>query len=753
MKFVRGLMLIVLALAVVAGCSKSQPGGGSSSGGNGAVGPDVRDAIPDGAVLTAFYHGDRAAMQKTALADIWNEPGVKEFFDPAWESIRGLIRQNMTPDRGGPDLLAMEPLLRCQVAVGVYLIAPPAPPPTGSDMPQHPQPEVVIAVQAGPEGSPLRDALLKGLKPLVGDSQPTTQNGVVLTPLMGGQLSYAFKGQTFIAATKGMIAKAFDEAAPKVTASATWKALAAQTDLGREVLGFTLNVPQLLEMIPPRESADVTKALAVLGLSQAKGVALTWAPRGKGMATTLYVNTPTDSGLLAAMTATPIDDALLAMCPKNAEAMVAVNLDMPKLHDGLMNAIAQLAPPDAVTEINQAIREAEKTIGVRIRDELLASFDVGTLVAFTEGGLLMPNITIVQKVKNPAKADKAIESLLDAVSLKLNQSINHEMGGGPEPSAGPGDAAALPMEAAAKPSIKAVTHNGVTIKYANMFIATPAYVIKDGYLIVTASPVEMKDFLDRAAVGPITANADFKAVRGQLSTKAPQAIYYGDYRTTMKKAYYLLPTLAAVCTAMKQVPVKFDVGKLPGSDTIGKHLFGAAGSWQMTPDGIKFECYSPTGTAAPMTSLGMAGLGTSMLIPAVFSARQQASSVTCMANLKNIFMGLMAGASANKDQMPESLDQLVKSGMVTPAVLRCPQSDGSRACDYFYFPRRTSEDGSGEAIVACDLSPHGGRPGGERNVLFLDGHVMRMSSGDFETLLANQRNLAFGEAFRKAGGR
>ena len=210
MRVLRGLMTLALALALAGGCVKSDPKGEKAAGeGQGKaaditssapspsepiaaeplapVEPDVRDLLPDGAVMTVFYHGDRATMRQTALADLWDEPGMREFFDPVWEAIRTAIRENTKPDRKPgegspePDLLALEPLLRTQTALAIYVNPAPNPDPaTGDDSvrarrPPSPKPGFVVVVQVGPEGSTLRDAILKGLKPLVGDAKTTEQ--------------------------------------------------------------------------------------------------------------------------------------------------------------------------------------------------------------------------------------------------------------------------------------------------------------------------------------------------------------------------------------------------------------------------------------------------------------------------------------------------------------------------------------------------------------------------------------------------
>ena len=594
----------------------------TSCGNSGDSGVDVRDTLPEGAIAAVYFNGDHPDMDDTALSDIWNEPGMKEFFEPVWEGLRELIRREVATEQGAPDLLAMEPLLGTQMAVAFYAVKPSATP-AGPDVAappmrrrnDEPQPAFVAVVRVGPDGSPLRKAILDGLKPLVGDQPAQQLDGVTMTPLAGGMALYGFKGDLFIVGMEPVVMKAFDDNAPKLTDSAAFVAMAGQTDLGNEVVGLYFDAQALLKEMPPSVAEDVNPVLATLGLDQAKGAALTWSPRGKGMATTFHLATPTDRGLMAALTAQPVDEALLKFCPKDVEAMCAVNLDMPKLWDGVMNAISQIEPR-AAGDVSEALAEVEKTIGIRIRDDLLASFGEGTLIAITEGGLFLPNITLVQKLKNPARADTTLTKLLDLGSREIDKEVNRRYRRRMEDN----DSGKAPAPVA-KAFVQSTTYRGQTIKYANFFLATPAYTIKDDYLIVAASPVEIKDYLDLLDRGTLSANADWQAVRKKLSVAGAQGLYYGDFRKAMKKVYYVLPFLAALGTATDEVPMTLDVGLLPGRETIAGHLFGAAGAWVVNEDGITSEVYSPIGTEAPLVSIASLGMMNAMLFPALASAR------------------------------------------------------------------------------------------------------------------------------------
>jgi len=117
---------------------------------------EVRARLPDGAALAVFYNGDRPEMGKTALSEIWNEPGVKEFCEPIWEAIRAALRQQSTEKPDWPDFVALELALKTQIAFALY------PKASGSE------PDWLVVADAGPEGSPVRAGIQKALEKVKG---------------------------------------------------------------------------------------------------------------------------------------------------------------------------------------------------------------------------------------------------------------------------------------------------------------------------------------------------------------------------------------------------------------------------------------------------------------------------------------------------------------------------------------------------------------------------------------------------------
>ena len=597
-------------------------------GAGSAQAEDVLDLLPDDAPIVIVYDGDQKAMTNTALNAIWNEPGMQEFFAPVWQAARQALGGMAKPH--GIDIVALEPLLKSRLAVAVY---PPArnaraaalAPPMGA-------PDIAMAVSSmrflvvadiGAEGSPERDAVSKAFAKVKG---PTQVVGGVSVTRIAESAAYAIKGSSLLFGTGKLVEAALAADMKPLTKSPTYVEMSGQTKMGGAVLGIIVDYRKLLGAAG-RVDPDFEKFMKAAGLSDMKALALAWAPKGRGMMTTIFIDTPTGQGFLAALKAPPVDEKMLQLVPKDVQHMCIFNLDTARLYDAVLVMARELAGPDNVDEIDQAIRKAEQATGVKFREELLASLDVGTAVAIQDGGLFLPNITVVQKVRDAKAADEAMGKLLAVASRAANKAVKGlgpgmGPGMGPdfqpqpvppwpegglreappvanEPPAGAERGADKPNRVELPPVISSVDFKGVTIKYANVVIVSPAYAIKDGYLYVAASPVELKDFFDSQAKGSIAEKEDWKFVRGQLSLARPQVLGYGEFKEAMKKYYYLLPMVGSLVTALDQVPVKLDVGKLPGAEQFASHLFGMSMAVEVSDTGIRIEQFSPTGSNAP----------------------------------------------------------------------------------------------------------------------------------------------------------
>jgi prepilin-type processing-associated H-X9-DG protein len=129
------------------------------------------------------------------------------------------------------------------------------------------------------------------------------------------------------------------------------------------------------------------------------------------------------------------------------------------------------------------------------------------------------------------------------------------------------------------------------------------------------------------------------------------------------------------------------------------------------------------GVVATLAVVGVLILLAAMMLPALSSSREKARTANSMSNLKQVGLGLATFADQHEGKLPATIDELVPNLITSDHVLLDPQS-GEK---YVYVGAgRTWQDGGGNSVIAYSPADMNGR-----NVLFSDGHVQWMTSGQF----------------------
>jgi prepilin-type processing-associated H-X9-DG protein len=135
----------------------------------------------------------------------------------------------------------------------------------------------------------------------------------------------------------------------------------------------------------------------------------------------------------------------------------------------------------------------------------------------------------------------------------------------------------------------------------------------------------------------------------------------------------------------------------------------------------------------------------SILLPSLSRAREEASRVKCSASMRQIGMGLIMYSSANKGQLPDSLDALAKAGYVTPGLPVCPvhaakAGGGAGAVQasppgYVYLGKGMylHKLKAASVVVLYEQPAHLGGI----NVLYADGHVEYFAADRTPMLVAD----------------
>lgn len=141
------------------------------------------------------------------------------------------------------------------------------------------------------------------------------------------------------------------------------------------------------------------------------------------------------------------------------------------------------------------------------------------------------------------------------------------------------------------------------------------------------------------------------------------------------------------------------------------------------------------------------------LPPAFVRARQQAVRVHCMANLRQIGMGALMYAAANRGVLPASLDDVVGPTMIPAQVLTCPAAAGDPSkppastgkygnYGYVYLGAGRRVNIRNAATTPLAYEPPTNHSDGFFNVLYFDGHAEVLQGAAAQAVLAMKPGAA-----------
>jgi prepilin-type processing-associated H-X9-DG protein len=139
--------------------------------------------------------------------------------------------------------------------------------------------------------------------------------------------------------------------------------------------------------------------------------------------------------------------------------------------------------------------------------------------------------------------------------------------------------------------------------------------------------------------------------------------------------------------------------------------------------------YRGPGLEPSLGAVAGGAIGAGVLMPALARGRQQARGVVSMSNRKQVGLAMMMYASEHDDKLPESIGQ-AREYYRDSRILNSPSKPtGFDGPSYIYVKGHTLNSGSPEKRVVAYENPEYLQ--GEIPVLFLDGHVERMTRGRF----------------------
>lgn len=689
-------------------------------------------------------------MSRTALGKLWREPEMQRFLRPAMEMLEQQLEK--AEQRSGHRLADVLGLFRGQIGMAVVEFDP---------MFGGLIPDAVMYVDFGERRA---DA-----EKLIGEMMAKAKNMAVRTSEYEGheirhvtmpngmEIAASWFGSAMALSSRAdRLEHMYDawQAGPAkcLQASPTYGAAMAKVGGANAFLNVFVNVEAILEHFGQRVDPAVMHALDVTGLSGMKSISMASSMAGEGIRDSFFVAVPGEKrGLMKlAYTAPDASTGLLDHVPQDAFYATAGSGDVNEMLSILMD-LARNFDPSIVDQVQMGLDQANQMLGIDIRKDLLEPLgnESAAYVMLPKGGGLIPDLVMLVRLDDPARFENALTQVVARMKMMMEENQKR-----------------LRMEH------RTMEFMGKTIHYVNVshrrgdpVPVTPSFVIDGDLLAVALFPQPLKEMIARSPDAPsIRQRADFrrvlKGLPGGLKT-----VEYMDLGAGFRWLYgTAVPVLQAVGKHQK-CPVDFAL--LPRTETIAKHLFGAAWGMKATDAGLELHAYSQIGVI-PMT--------VGMMVPMLFFARgrqtyewrvdeaaptrptreaapmpieppvEPAGPVDPRVSLKEIYIALLY-QYAEKSAYPENLGQLVESralesadALLLPGDSRPLSTGGGHRTSFAYVGPKVGSlrDHTDQAVWVYERD---GLGDGARWVLFADGSVGQVPAERFAKLLAGTREM------------
>jgi prepilin-type processing-associated H-X9-DG protein len=479
----------------------------------------------------------------------------------------------------------------------------------------------------------------------------------------------------------------------------------------------------------PEHQQQYAKVKDALGLNGLKRIIMTGGFEGQDWTTQAFVAAPAPrSGLLKMLDAKPVSDELLRAIPKTAAWVGVGQFDFAQLLTEARAAAAKI-DPQAPRMFDQGMGAAQMMLAMNPQRDLFEP--LGPEWAFyldqNIGGNGLIGFTIINRLRKPAEAERALTRLEFTISNLVNGQIGRE---------------GMTL------NVEQVEINGTKIHFFSTPLVSPSWAIRDGNLYVGMFPQVVSAAAQHAAAKQpsILDNEAFVALRKRLGGEKATGFSFMDLPRTAGEGYQTLLLISqAGLGAAEMFGIDTPPMVIPPLATLKQHLSPAAGfSW--TDDaGLHFKSASPFPGAELVMSQGGVVMAAPALLagvamPAVSRAREQAGRVQSMSNLRQIGLAMHMYANENRGRYPADLGTLAlmdlnpvvfvspMGGKTVPQNVVQGNAEQQKAwinqnADYVYLGagRGVNDPDTAGTIVAYE-KPETTRGQGT-NILFADGHV------------------------------
>jgi prepilin-type processing-associated H-X9-DG protein len=412
-----------------------------------------------------------------------------------------------------------------------------------------------------------------------------------------------------------------------------------------------------------------------------------------------HVNGPA-KGILKAFDQPPLTDADLQIVPQNAYWAQVGNLDLAGLWNEARRIVEAVAP-DQMPSLDGALAMVTGVTGFSIQDELLPALGDTWAVfdAPAHGGLLLTGTVLCVEVKDEARLQRILGRLIEMATPLARQkeiTLLHET----------------------------TTHAGHEIHYVLVggvpSPLAPAWAFADHRVVFGLWPqtvaAALKQIEPQTRGPSIPDQPDVQAARAQLP-RGFNGFGYLDSRYVGRLLYPVLNALQTIGVSMiGPHGAKLDLQTFPPVDEHLAKTQNFVSGINHETDGIRYTAIGDGSSV--LTSVAVASLTTSVLLPSMARAREIAKRAVSASNLRGIGQGVLIYANDHGDKFPPDLRALVAGGMVTEQMLQSPRDPVDEANSYTYIAGQKMGDDPRNVLAYERFQGDEGT-----NLLFLDGHV------------------------------
>jgi hypothetical protein len=314
-----------------------------------------------------------------------------------------------------------------------------------------------------------------------------------------------------------------------------------------------VDVSAFIKMKVPR-GKEVSKLLDDLGVAGLRSLVLYSGFEGRAKRGLIeWDMSGPRKGLMTLLSGKPFRLSDVPPLPPDVVNWSMSNLDTAALYDTAYKAaeqIVKLVSPEDLPKIKEFTKQVNDLLGVDLRKDLLGSLG-DRFVSYTSpaDGPLFFGLTLLFKVKDAGKLEGSLEQIIKNLGAASGKQVR----------------------------IKKRDYRGAVIREVYVqeqgFIFVPTYTIHKDWLVLSLYPQPVQGFVQRSK-GELTAWKPSEQTKSLLS-KVPSefvSITYSDPRPSLRQLMSIAPLIAGIVSSFNP-SLNFDVGSLPTTQEVTKHLF------------------------------------------------------------------------------------------------------------------------------------------------------------------------------------